>query len=574
MTLALKTIKAKKIRNMKIKFISIIVLCFAFISVSAQQRVQKIKKTVDANKDVTIDLNTSHTNIEIDTWDRNKIEVEAYIESEELSKDELDEIAENWEVDIDGKGDLVEISTGGNYNFNWNFNYASEEASEALRELQLAMANMPELPPMPPMPEMPPIPELDFEMPEMPELPELPELPEGVYGVSFDTKAYEKEGEAYLDRWSKEYEEKYGKEFKDKMEAWAREFSKVNFDDYSERMEEWGKKFGERFGKDFERDMEKWGEEYGKRFDGKWARDMEKWGEEFGEKFGKDMEKWGEEFGESFARDMEKWAEEFADQFEEEYGEELEEREARMEERMKERAERMAERAEERAARAEERAKELEERMVEREAKRAEMREKAFKSRNKIKRVLKIKMPKDAKLKMDVRHGELKFGSVIYNLKADLSHSRLAANGIDGRNTSINASYTLVNINDWRAGNLYLNYVDNANLNAAKTISLTSNSSNVNINNLTGSAIIDGSFGDLIINSVSNTFSNLNIVLENSDAYIQLPKTDYDLIFKGNRSKLNKKRTDKYVMNNYPEGQSGSNRTILVNAKFSNVVMQ
>ena len=129
MTLALRILKAEKSKNMKIKFISILVLCFALFAVNAQNRVQKTKKTIDADKDVTIALNTSHTNIVVDTWDRNKIEVQAYVESEELSKDELKKIADSWEVEIDGRGDRVEIRTGGRYNFDWNFDFASEEES-------------------------------------------------------------------------------------------------------------------------------------------------------------------------------------------------------------------------------------------------------------------------------------------------------------------------------------------------------------------------------------------------------------------------------------------------------------
>ncbi len=553
------------------------IVCSLTIAISfGQQRVQKTKKSINTAKDVTIDLNTSHTNIEIDTWDRNKVEVEAYIESDKLSKEELEKIAENWVVDIKGDNDGVLIRTSGNYHLNFDFDFASEEVSQALRELQLKLA---EMPPMPAMPEIPPVPELNFEMPEMPELPELPELPEGMYDVNFDTKKYEKEGEAYLERWSREYEEKYGKEFKDKMKAWAREFSKIDFDSYSREMEIWGEKFGERFGEDYARKMEKWGEEFGKRFEGEWAEKMEKWGEEFGESFGKDMEKWGEEFGEKFGKDMEKWGEEFArdmekwgEEFEEKYGKDFEKWGEEWEKRAAERDKRFAEREQQRAERMEERERLLAERMAEREARRAEMRERAFLQKDKVKRTIKIRMPKDAKLKLDVRHGELKVSSIIKDIRADLTHSKLAAAGIDGRNSSINASYTLVDIKEWRAGNLYLNFVDNASLTHAKSISLTSNSSNVNIDNISENAIIDGSFGDLIIKKVSETFNNLNIILENSDAFIQLPKTDYDLIFRGSRSKLNEKPTDKYMANSYPDG-SGSKKTILINAKFSNVVM-
>jgi len=97
---------------------------------------------------------------------------------------------------------------------------------------------------------------------------------------------------------------------------------------------------------------------------------------------------------------------------------------------------------------------------------------------------------------------------------------------------------------------------------------LTSNSSNININTLKNNALIDGSFGDLNIKNIDDSFSSLNIILENSDAVIKLPKTNYNLLFKGNRSKFNNERTNKKVIKNYPEGGS-SDKTIMVNAKYS-----
>ena len=70
------------------KLITLLFFCFA-ISVSAQGKLTKISKTIDVTRDVEIDLNTSYVQIEIDTWNKNTLEIEAYIEGEKLSKDEL-----------------------------------------------------------------------------------------------------------------------------------------------------------------------------------------------------------------------------------------------------------------------------------------------------------------------------------------------------------------------------------------------------------------------------------------------------------------------------------------------------
>lgn len=518
------------------KFIALAVVFLSVFSLSAQQKLQKISKSVKANKNVTLNLNTSYTNIEIDTWDKNQIQLEAYIESKNLSKEELQEVLESWIVDIEGSGSDVRISTSGGIGSRFNFNFDFSEL-DILKDLNIDLGDMPEIPEINfEMPEIPEMPEIDFEipeMPEMPELPELPELPDGVHNVNFNFDAYKKDGEVYLEKWSKEYEEKYGKEYKEKMKAWAKKFSKTDFDKYSKEMEIWGEKFGNDYGKK----MEVWGEKFGKTF----GKDMEKWGKEFGKQFensdwAKSMEEWGENFGRE-------WEEKMEEKFGKDWEEKMEDHGRIIEERYEKKAE------------------EIEKRFEKYE-------------NGEIIKTIKIRMPKDTKLKVNVRHGELKFTSV-YNLKADLSHSTLLAENINGSNTSINASYTPILVTNWNAGELKLNYVDNAILKNVNHLMLTSNSSNITIGELSGNAIINGSFGDLEIDSITNTFNNLNLILENSDVVISLPKTDYNLQYQGKRTRfLHPDKKTKESTSTFSTGNLSSNKTIVINAKYSNVVMQ
>jgi hypothetical protein len=514
------------------KFITLTLIFLSVFSVNAQQKLQKTSQSVKANKDLTLNLDTSYTNIEIDTWNKNEVKIEAYIESKELTKEELQDILDRWDVEVKGSGDNISISTSGGIRDSWNFDFNFEfddEALKALEELQFVMVDMPE------MPEMPEIPEIDFKMPVLPEMPELPELPEGVHNVNFDFDTYKKEGEAYLEKWSKEYEAKYGKEYKDKMKAWAKEFSKTDFDKYSKEMEVWGKKFGESYGKD----MEVWGEKFGKEYEAK----MEIWSKKMDGKWAKDMEAWGEKFGEKFGKEFE--------------------------ERMEARTQALEKRLEKHEERQLVRVKELEKRAEAREKRSIRLKERLESSRSgKVIKTIKIKMPKDTKLKVNVRHGELKFASVIHNLKADLSHSTLLATRIDGSLTSINASYSPVIVSNWDLGELKLNYVKSAELKIVNQLTLKSNSSNIVVEELIGNAIINGSFGNLEINKIANSFNNLNLVLENSDAYVTLPKTDYNLQIQGTYSTF--KRPDKTTSLE----NSSSNKTIVIDAKYSNVVMQ
>ncbi|MFT4611199.1 MAG: hypothetical protein ACJA1H_002915 [Glaciecola sp.] len=523
--------KNLKNNQMKItyKIVALLFFCFA-LSVSAQERLTKVSKKIEVTKDVEIDLNTSYVQIEIDTWNKSTLEVEAYIEGEKLSKEELQEALKTWNLKVEGSGSHVKIMSDGSHG-SWDFSNnmnGTFESLEALKALEmLGDMGFGDLPEMPEMPELPEMPEMErLEMPEAPEMPELPELPNGITNVSFDSEAYKKDGEAYLDTWSKDYPAKNH----EKMKAWGREMAKVDFSSFEKRMEVWGEKFGKQFGEDYGKKMEVWGEEFGKRFDGEWSEKMEAWGER--------------------------------------YGEQMEVRVKAMEKRMESREKEM-EKRHEKMEKSHEKRQEVHEKRRERESKRFEMHGKD------VKRTIKIRMPKKAKLNMNVRHGELKMTSVIYNLKADISHATVLANHIDGSDTSISVSYSPVQVTTWSDGELNLKYVEDAHLNTVASLRLNSNSSDMHIDNLTGTAIIDGSFGDLSISKISEAFTNLNIILENSEAVIKLPSNtvDYSMYFKGNRSRLNDELTTQQTINNHPNTKK-SGKTIVINAKFSDVALK
>jgi len=492
-------------KNLKI----IVLLLFVTMSSMAQQKLEKISQSISVNDDVVIDLNTSYTNIEIDTWNKDIIEIEAYIESDKLSKEQLQKVFDNWKVHVDGSKPSVLIESGSSLN-SWSNGLAlfDDNSLDALKELEIRLADIPDIPEIEGL-----IESLHFE--NMPKIPNLPDLPKGMNNFHFDYDQYKEEGEAYLERWSREYEDKYGKEYSVKMEAWAKKFEEKDWAEYERKMEAWGEKFGEEFEEKFGENMEEWGEEFGKR--------MEEWGENF--------ERQLEESG--FEERMEEWGEELGKRIEEQ----------------------------------------LEHLEIEEHDEDDHIFQNSSKSNSKVKKTIKIKMPKKAKLKMNVRHGELKFTSVINNLKADISHSNFIANNIDGGNTSINVSYSPVKITNWNAGELKLNYVDNAKIETANKLILSSNSSNVNIKNILNNAIIDGSYGDLVIGNISDSFKNINLVLENSDAKLKLPKGDYSLFYKGFKSIFNDENTSSKTINNYPN-DSDSNQTIVINAKYSNVVTQ
>lgn len=487
---------------------NVLLVCCLSIPIHAQQKLTKASQSLKVDKTATINLNSDYTTVQIDTWNKDVIEVEAFIESDKLSKEELQSALEQWRVDVSGSEDYVTISSNGIGNNFGNTAFFDVTSMHALKDLECELAPIPPMPPLPnmsriPMPELPP----------MPQMPELPELPEGIGQVDFDYETYKKEGEKYLDKWSKTYQKKYGKEYQEKMKAWAKKFDASGFDSYEKQMEAWGEKFGE---------------EYGAK--------MEEWGKQFGESFGQDFE-----------REMEAWGETFEAQ--------MEAQEAQREARVH---------------------------VIEQRVHAEERRSEAIQGRSEsrgvspdIKKTLIIHMPKKAKLKVNVKYGELQFVSTIENLKADMSHTKLTANTIDGSQTSINVSYAPVAVTNWNQGNLVLNFVEHANLNTVNRLVLNSNSSNIDLETINENVIINGSFGDLNIKNIADSFQNLSIVLENSDAVIALPESDYNLQYQGKQTRFkHPKKTSSEPVSTFSFGDSFSSKSIIVNAKFSKVLMK
>ena len=78
------------------------------------------KESFDINKDAVVEVNTSHTNVVFETWDKNKVEVYAYIDDDKLSKKEKQELFDNWEIDVLGNSKKVVISSNQENWSDWN----------------------------------------------------------------------------------------------------------------------------------------------------------------------------------------------------------------------------------------------------------------------------------------------------------------------------------------------------------------------------------------------------------------------------------------------------------------------
>tara|TARA_R110000787_G_scaffold81036_2_gene175916 strand:+ start:71666 stop:73126 length:1461 start_codon:yes stop_codon:yes gene_type:complete len=440
-------------------------------------------ESFNASEDMVVEVNTSYTNVIFETWNKNKVEVEAFIDDNTLSDAKKKDLLDAWNFNVLGNSKKVVITSNSHGDMsNYNYDYNSDEMQFNMSFLGplLESINIPEMP--------------GFDMPEMPE-----ELMRGVGNINFDYDAYQENEEEYMKKFEKQMEDNFGPEFEAKMEAW-----------------------GENFGREWE---EKHGAE--------WEAKMEAWGE----KFGKDMEEWGENFAKQF----------------EENSEELEKQ-----------------------------AKEMEI-MAEKMSKEHEAASKNHHKLKKVKKTIIIKMPKNTKTEVNVRHGELKMADA-YNVKATLNYSTFIANSIDGGQTLINAAYAPVSVENWIDGSLNVNYVEDCNIKNVEKINLQAISSDVLIGTINKTAIVSGSIGKLQINSVSNNFSDLHIVLENSDAILNLPKTAHSFYYNGKKTRLEIPVSSNLKLNKSVVGdliiQKGYNyantneKSININASFSNVIIK
>lgn len=156
----------------------------------------------------------------------------------------------------------------------------------------------------------------------------------------------------------------------------------------------------------------------------------------------------------------------------------------------------------------------------------------------KIKKTIKIKLPKSTRIKMDVRHGEVKLAENAKNLNATLSYSSLWASSIDGNETNISVSYSPISVKKWHHGQLHTNYSKEVALAEVVNLQLMAKSSNVTIDKLLGKAFLQNDFGPLIISSLGDTFQELDVSLKNAEFSVDLSNRPASVYIKATGSEL------------------------------------
>ena len=503
---------------------SAIALVLITTKVVAQKESKTFKETFTIGENAVLNITTSNTDIEFETWDKNQVEIIATLEIEGATKDEAKYYFDKDEIKIQGNSKEIEIRTGlQNISFltkkgrKWiesDSGYRIESLFEDLKFPELSnLSHLSELTDdlLDLKEELSELAEL-MVIPEMPVIPNLPPMPE----VTFDYEEYKKDGDKYIKKWKKQFEKGFDEDFKKDFEEWGEEFEKLN----KERS------------KQMIKTREKQKIAYEKR-------------------------------REKLLAEREK-KQEIRNQMKENRKQKYESRRERLTER--------------------------------RDSLRFSLRDSLRTSKPnifyfssnkesksyKVKKTIKIKMPKSVKLKMNVRHGEVKLASITKNLEASLQYASLLGYTIDGTATNIQVAYSPVVVQKWNYGQLKTDYSDIVNLKEVGELRLNSVSSKVVIDKLNKSVLLTNSFGEVLIESVATNFKDIDVSIKNGEFSCIVPKTPISFYLNSTKSNIKyplqwnierAKNYDNMVYKGY-QTSANSNKSIRVDAKYSEVTLE
>lgn len=446
----------------KLNIFTLSVLCYT--GMFAQEKQNKLSEKLAVDNDVTVNLNTSHTNIVFETWNKNTVSVEAYLEGDPLDENNK-RVLDSWQVNVNGDNREVTInSTAGNL-WSRDITASTIDKNRNLQELKAlgpAITNM--LGPL---------------MENIAKNPMPNALSENNTSVNYGNSSFKEKDEKYIQQWESQIREKFKEDIGigEKNQKWVKTPEKK-----------------------MEIRLETWGEQYGKQMDA-WASQL--------------------------IKDIQSQQSGLTNVTVYHY------------------------------------------------------------SSNKINsnstsvKTIKIQIPSKAKLRLNIRHGDVQLADKSNNVKASLSHTKLSANIIDGDQTYIKASYSPVFVRQWNNGRLVINYVKNCRIQKAKNLIVNADSSNVFIQQLDENGAISASFGVITVANLGESFSTLDLVVQNSDFKLNLPKTAFNLSYNGAQSIISlpktmevstRKNFGNVLVNGFQNTRS-TDKMITINAKYSEVVL-
>ncbi|WP_152537432.1 hypothetical protein [Aquimarina pacifica] len=453
----------------KLNIFTLSVLCCA--GLWAQEKHTKLSEKLTVNKDVVVKLNTSHTSIVFETWNKNTIAIEAYLEGGDLSDENTQRILDNWQVNVIGDNQEVTINSAAGNLWSRSVTSSSTRMDKNLQELRLLGPMITDM--------LGPIMENILKNP-MPNA-----LSKNHSNVNYGNQQLANDDEKYIQQWENQIREKFTEDVNKEKKIWAKQFENT-----SESIIDNENIVAQNWGKQYEKQMDAWASQL--------IKDIE-----------------NQQKGTGNVTVYRRYST-------------------------------------------------------------------SNKTTNNTHKVIKVLIPKEARLRLNTRHGDVQLAEKSNNVIASLSHTKLSANSIDGKKTFIKASYSPVVVKEWNEGRLVVNYVKNCRIQNAKNLLVNADSSNIYIQQLNENAAISGSFGVITIANLGESFSTLDLVVQNSDFKLKLPKTAFNLAYSGAQSVISlppsldinvRKNFGNEFISGYQNTRS-TDKMITINAKFSEVVLQ
>ncbi|WP_428742340.1 MAP7 domain-containing protein [Tenacibaculum sp.] len=426
--------------------------------VSAQKYNKKFSENFNTNKDVVVNINASNAEIDVTTWNKNEVLVEAVVEVEGLDQKEAQKYLDNWKFEALGNKNKVQVNANsnsfrslGNDNIVF-FNSSDDNFPRVFQFDDDEVVVVPEVR-IPEMPEMPEIPEI-----EIPEI-NFEEIVTGLEDIEFDFDKYAKDGDNYFFTWKDGVNDitiKSKKEWEEfKKTDKYKEFKKHQEERKKEIQEELKKVKKERINQEeLRKEMAKARAEIRKINREEIRRELEKAREEM-HKAREEMHKARKEMHKnsvrySFSTDSNDF-------------------------------------------------------MVNG-------------KKVKITKKITVKVPKSATFDLNTRHSKVNLPKT--KASGKVSYGTFKADALDGG--KLNISYSPVNINSLNACTLFLNNVTDAQLASVTNTKLNFNSSGVVLSNVYNDVEVNNEFGNLTIVKVHPNHNNLRIFLNYSEAGVNL----------------------------------------------------
>ncbi|GAB1307491.1 hypothetical protein KH5_01740 [Urechidicola sp. KH5] len=249
-----------------IKYSVLIVFLLQVGLLVAQTQTKQIKENFNVNSDVVIEINTSHSDVVVEHWDKNQVSIEATLTANGMSKSEAEELFKNWKLEALGNSSKVVVTSHPNFTYHF-------DAMDFVFDMDLPVMDFNFEPVL--------AFAIDFDSLDMSAPPVMPEVAVKVLkSIEWDQKAYQKDKEKYLAEWEKKQGE-WEKEIEESIEPIMEEYEK--------KMEKWEKEYAQKYEpkmKEYEKEMAKWEKE----FEEKYAPKIKAFEQEMAEKE-KKMEK-------------------------------------------------------------------------------------------------------------------------------------------------------------------------------------------------------------------------------------------------------------------------------------------